>query len=215
MDKGKKNLKIGIITAVILLVILAVILVGLRYRKELTSAAPAEPAISVAPTVTVETPAPRDAGDREVFALELQLTSLGEGFYPAASFCISFDPESLEFMGISEGNLLIRSSENDSGTALPNWSVNTERSNETGSINIMYVDMTGGNKAFSRELLKEGDNVILTLEFRLRDGVKAGDILELSLDDAVFAASDERESLSSAAETLGTVNGRIIIGDSE
>lgn len=168
-----------------------------------------------APAVTVETPAKMEEKDREPFSLELQLTSLGESVYPAASFSISFDPAKLEFLGISEGNVIIKNSESVSGTALPGWNVNVARSNETGIINIMYIDMTGGKNAFSKELLREQDNVLLLLNFRLRGSVRAGDILELSLDDAVFAASDEAESLSRTAGTLRTVNGRIVIGDSK
>ena len=172
-------------------------------------------AFSSAPAVTVETPAKMEEKDREPFSLELQLTSLGESVYPAASFSIGFDPAKLEFLGISEGNVIIKNSESISGTALPEWNVNAARSNETGIINIMYVDMTGGKNAFSKELLQDQGNVLLLLDFRLRGSVRAGDILELSLDDAVFAASDETESLSGTAGTLRTVNGRIVIGESK
>ena len=168
-----------------------------------------------APAVTVETPAKMDKNSRDGFSLELQLTSLGETVYPAASFSISFDPAKLEFLGISEGNVIIRNSENSSGTALPEWNVNVARSNETGIINIMYIDMTGGKYAFSKDLLLDQDNVLLLLNFRLRGSVRDGDILELCLDDAIFAAYDETESLSSAAGTLRTVNGRIVIGESK
>ena len=206
MNEQNKNRKKKIIIGVIILIILAVSLFLFLRRGGLLPSAPA---------VVVETPAKMDAKDREVFSLELQLTSLGETVYPAASFSISFDPSKLEFMGISEGNVAIKSSKSISGTALPEWSVNVERSNETGAINIMYIDMTGGKNAFSKELLQDQGNVLLLLDFRLRGSVRAGDILELSLDDAVFAASDETESLSGTAGTLRTVNGRIVIGESK
>ena len=98
---------------------------------------------------------------------------------------------------------------------MPEWNVNVARSNETGIINIMYIDMTGGKYAFSKDLLLDQDNVLLLLNFRLRGSVRDGDILELCLDDAIFAASDETESLSSAAGTLRAVNGRIVIGESK
>ena len=202
----KKNYKKTIIIGAASLVLLLVFIFLFLHRGGILPSAPA---------VTVETPAKMEEKDREPFSLELQLTSLGETVYPAASFSISFDPAKLEFLGISEGNVIIKNSESISGTALPEWNVNAERSNETGIINIMYIDMTGGKNAFSKELLREQDNVLLLLNFRLRGSVRAGDILELSLDDAVFAASDEAESLSSAAGTLRTVNGRIVIGESK
>ena len=195
-----------IITGAVLLIFLLIFLFLFLYRGGVLPSAPA---------VTVETPAKMEEKDREPFSLELQLTSLGEAVYPAASFNISFDPAKLEFLGISEGNVMIKSSESASGTAMPEWSVNAERANETGMINIMYIDMTGGKNAFSKELLQDWGNVLLLLDFRLRGSVRAGDILELSLDDAVFAASDEPESLSAAAGTLKTVNGRIVIGGSK
>ncbi len=204
LQKNKNKKKI-IITGAVLLILLVFLFFFLHRGGVLPSA----------PAVTVETPAKMEERDRDAFSLELQLTSLGESVYPAASFSIGFDPAKLEFLGISEGNVIIKNSESSSGTALPEWSVNVKRSNETGMINIMYIDMTGGKYAFSKELLRDRDNVLLLLNFRLRGSVRAGDILELSLDDAVFAASDESESLSSAAGTLKTVNGRIVIGDSK
>ena len=206
MSEQKKSRKKKIIIGLLILIILAVLLFLFLRRGGVFPSAPA---------VTVETPGKMDENDRDDFSLELQLTSLGETVYPAASFSISFDPAKLEFLGISEGNVIINSSESNSGTSLPEWNVNVERSNETGIINIMYIDMTGGKNAFSKELLRDQDNVLLLLNFRLRGSVRAGDILELSLDDAVFAASDEAESLSSASGTLKAVNGRIVIGESK
>ena len=166
-----------------------------------------------APAVTVETPGKMSVAQADPFSLELQLSSLKENYYPAASFSIRFDPAKLEFLGIDEGNVVISSAESSSGTALPEWNVNVENSNETGVINIMYLDMTGGKYAFSRALLAEKDNVLLLLNFRLRGSVREGDILELNLEDAVFAAVDETKSLASNAGTLKTINGRIVIGE--
>ena len=168
-----------------------------------------------APAVIIETPDKMNADDREPFSLELQLTSLLGDNYPAASFSISFDPSKLEFLGIEEGNVVIKNVDSSSGVSLPEWSVNVERSNETGIINIMYLDMTGGKYSFSDELLQDTVNVILLLDFRLRGAVRAGDIIELSLDDAVFASNDETQSLASTKSTLRTVNGRIVIGESK
>ena len=206
MSEPKKSRKKKIISGLLILIILAVLLFLFLNRGGVIPSAPA---------VTVETPAKMEEKNRDPFSLELQLTSLGETVYPAASFSISFDPAKLEFLGISEGNVIIKNSESISGTALPEWNVNVARSNETGIINIMYIDMTGGKNAFSKELLQDQGNVLLLLDFRLRGSVRAGDIMELSLDDAVFAASDEAESLSRTAGTLRTVNGRIVIGDSK
>lgn len=168
--------------------------------------------LTVAPAVTIETPDRKSASDREPFSLELQLSALGDEVYPAASFSISFDSSKLEFLGIEEGNVMITDAQSASGYRLPEWSVNTEHSNEVGQINLMYLDMTGGKYAFTKNALDENGNILLHLIFRLRGSVKSGDIYELSFDDAVFAASDESDSLASSRGTLKTGDGRIVLG---
>lgn len=166
-----------------------------------------------APAVSIETRGNLSASDREPFSLELRLTTLGEDIYPAASFCIAFDPSKLEFLGIEEGNVSVTDPESSSGFKIPEWSVDITRSNQTGKINLMYLDMTGGRYAFRNEALRESGNIVLRLRFRLRGSAVSGDIYEISFEDAVFAASDENKSLASAKNTLSTANGRIIVGD--
>jgi hypothetical protein len=88
-----------------------------------------------------------------------------------------------------------------------------QNSNDTGLINIMYLDMTGGRNAFTKELLAEDYNVVLRLKFRLRGSVRPGDVLDLIVEDAVFAASDEPQSLAMTTDTLKVKNGRLVIGE--
>ena len=201
-DKKKKK------RAVLLIVLLTLLVVGGLLFFLLRDGG----VFSSVPTVTIETSDKRSVSDREPFSLQVQLSALGEDSYPAASFSIGFDPSKLEFIGIDEGNVIIGNPDNAYGVSLPEWSVNVKRANETGVINIMYLDMTGGRYAFSGELL-EDDNVLFLLNFRLRGSVRTGDILELSLDDAVFATNDEQKSLASNKGTLKTVNGRVVIGE--
>lgn len=165
------------------------------------------------PTLIVETPQKLSVSGTEGFALDVTISELGEARYPAMSMSISFDPSRLEFLGVEEGNVFILSDENSAGQQLPNWSCNVENSNDTGLINIMYLDLTGGKYAFSRELLAKDDNVVLRLKFRLRGSVRAGEVLDLVLEDAVFAASDESQSLAMTAGTLKTRNGRLVTGE--
>ena len=164
-----------------------------------------------APTLTVETPQKCSAG--EEITLDVTISDMGEALYPAASMSIRFDPACLEFLGVEEGNVFILDGENTSGRQLPQWSCNTAACNESGLINIMYLDMTGGRYAFSRELLAEEDNVVLRLSFRVRGSVRAGDVLDLIVEDAVFAASEERDSLAMTRNTLRVKNSRIVIGE--
>ena len=165
------------------------------------------------PTLTIETPQKLSASQTMEFTLDVTISDLGDAIYPAMSMSITFDASRLEFLGVEEGNLLISAPENSSGQRLPEWSCNIENSNKTGMINIMYLDMTGGKHAFSRELLADADNVVLRLRFRLRGSARPGDVLDLIVEDAVFAASDETESLAMTTDTLKTKNGRLVIGD--
>ena len=164
-----------------------------------------------APTLTVETPQKCSAW--EEITLNVTIDHMGEALYPAASISIRFDPACLEFLGVEEGNVFILDGENTSGRQLPQWSCNTAACNESGLINIMYLDMTGGRYAFSRELLAEEDNVVLRLTFRVRGSVRTGDVLDLIVEDAVFAASEEKDSLAMTRNTLRVRNSRIVIGE--
>ena len=166
------------------------------------------------PTLTVETPQKLSANQTDPFTLDVTISSLGDARYPAMSMSIGFDASRLEFLGVEEGNIFILSDENSTGQQLPDWSCNTQNSNDTGLINIMYLDMTGGRNAFTQDLLADDYNVVLRLKFRLRGSARPGDILDLIVEDAVFAASDETQSLAMTTKTLKVKNGRLVIGES-
>ena len=165
------------------------------------------------PTLIVETPQKLSVSQTEEFTLDVTISQLGDARYPAMSMSIAFDSSRLEFLGVEEGNIFILSDENSSGQKLPDWSCNVQNSNDTGSINIMYLDMTGGKNAFSKELLADDYNVVLRLKFRLRGSARPGDVLDLIVEDAVFAASDETQSLDMTTDTLKVKNGRLVIGE--
>lgn len=165
------------------------------------------------PTLIVETPQKLSVSQTEEFTLDVTISQLGDASYPAMSMSIAFDSSRLEFLGVEEGNIFILSDENSSRQKLPDWSCNVQNSNDTGSINIMYLDMTGGKNAFSKELLADDYNVVLRLKFRLRGSARPGDVLDLIVEDAVFAASDETQSLAMTTDTLKVKNGRLVIGE--
>lgn len=200
--KTKKKLFIGIGTGVLLL-LLILFLLFMNWDK----------IVSGTPTLTIETPHKINISETEEFTLDVTVSALGEAIYPAASMSIAFDSSRLEFIGVEEGNVFIRDDESDISQKLPNWSCNPKQSNKSGKINIMYLDTTGGKHAFSKELLAEDDNVVLRLTFRLRGSVRSGDVCDLIFDDAVFAASDENESLAMTRDTLKVRNGKIVIGE--
>ena len=165
------------------------------------------------PTLIVETPQKLSLSNTKEFSLDVTISDLGEARYPAMSMSISFDSSRLEFLGVEEGNIFILSEENSAGQQLPDWSCNVKNSNDTGLINIMYLDLSGGKNAFTRELLSEDYNVVLRLRFRLRGSVRPGDVLDLIVEDAVFAASDETQSLAMTTDTLKVKNGKIVVGE--
>ena len=165
------------------------------------------------PILIVETPQKLSASQTNEFTLDVTISSLGDARYPAMSMSIAFDSSRLEFLGVEEGNIFILSDENSTGQQLPDWSCNVGSSNDTGLINIMYLDMTGGRNAFTKELLADDYNVVLRLKFRLRGSVRPGDVIDLIVEDAVFAASDETQSLAMNRDTLKIKNGRLVIGE--
>ena len=165
------------------------------------------------PTLFVETPQKLSVSQSSDFTLDVTVSDLGDARYPAMSMSIAFDSSRLEFLGVEEGNIFILSDESSTGRQLPSWSCNVQNSNDTGLINIMYLDMTGGRNAFTKDLLADDYNVVLRLKFRLRGSVRPGDVLDLIVEDAVFAASDETQSLAMTRDTLKIKNGRLVIGE--
>ena len=165
------------------------------------------------PTLTVETPQKLSKTKTTEFTLDVTISNLGDALYPAMSMSIAFDASRLEFLGVEEGNVFVYDTENTTGQQLPEWSYDVASSNASGKINIMYLDLTGGKHAFSKNLLAEEDNVVLRLRFRLKGSVRAGDVMNLVVEDAVFAASDETLSLAMTLDTLRVRNGKLVIGE--
>lgn len=164
-----------------------------------------------APVLAVETPQKLSATQTDTVTLDVTISELGDVLYPAMSLSMRFDPSCLEFIGVEEGNLFVTDAK--LGRKLPQWSCNPQKCNETGMINVMYLDFTGGTESFSQKLMAEENNVVLRLSFRLRGSVRSGDVYHLRLEDAVFAASDEKYSLAMTKETLKVKNAKIVVGD--
>lgn len=201
-QKQKKKIIIGVTIGILLILLILILL--LMGKGDVFAGTP---------TLTIESPQKVSLSDNDELTLDVTISSLGDNLYPAASMSIAFDPSYLEFIGIEEGNVFIRNDAGEVPQKLPEWSCNPDRCNNTGKINIMYLDTTGGKNAFSKELLSNDDNVVLRLKFRLRGSVRSGDVYDLIFDDAVFAASDEKNSLAMTTETLKTRNGKIVIGE--
>lgn len=202
--ENKKKLYIGIgIGGGVLLLLLILILLLINWNK----------VTGTTPTLTIETPEKISVSQTEEFTVDVTISAFGDAIYPAASMSIAFDSARFEFIGVEEGNVFITNIGGETHKQLPQWSCNPTQCNKTGKINIMYLDTTGGKNAFTKEPLAEEDNVVLRLKFRPRGSVRSGDVCDLIIEDAVFAASDESQSLAMTTGTLKVRNGKIIAGE--
>ncbi len=164
------------------------------------------------PILTIETPQKISISETDEISLDVTISDFGDTLYPAASMSIAFDPAYLEFIGLGEGNVFVLNEDENVTKKLPEWGCNPSQCNKSGKINIMYLDTTAGKNAFTKSLLKENDNVVLRLKFRLRGSASTGDVYDLVFEDAVFAASDENESLAMTRDTLKVRNSKIVVG---
>ena len=199
--KTKKRIKIGISIGVLMLLLILILLLSFCGEGTLGK-----------PMLTIETPQKISLSEAEEITLDVTVSSLGDAKYPAASMSIAFDASRLEFIGIEEGNVFIRNDGGDVEQVLPEWSCNPTQCNKTGKINVMYLDTTGGKNAFDNALLAKDGNVVLRLKFRLRGSLREGDVCDLIFEDAVFAASDEAQSLAMTTGTLNVRNGKLVAG---
>lgn len=204
MNKRKIFQKIGIGIGIVMLMIVLILVFFRKNKDEITGGIP---------TLTIETPQKISVAKKEEFTLDVTISSLGDAVYPAASMSIAFDSLNLEFLGVEAGNVCVYNDDGEHSQKLPDWSCNPEQCNKSGKINMMYLDTTGGRNAFSQELLGEEENVVIRLKFRLRDSVREGDVYDLILEDAVFAASDETQSLAMTRDTLKIRNSKIVVGE--
>lgn len=201
---SSKAKKILCICAGIIIVAVCVIIFVMSAGKEDKN----KSTVRTEPTVTIKTPEKINDND---FSVDVTVSSLGDAIYPAVSMCIDFDSEYLELQGVKNGNVKVMG--NTSDGQIPEWNIDTGYSNETGKINIMYLDVSGGKYAFSDSFLNDRDNILFTLDFSLKDNAESGNIYEFDIEDAVFATSDSKKSLAVNSGTLKTQNGKIILED--
>lgn len=201
--KNKKKL-VAITVGIVSLVLLAAIACAVFFLRERAK-------IERLPTVTIETVERLSEADRELFYVNVTLSAMGDALYPAASLSLSFDSYHLEFLGIEDGNIPVLSPETE--FVLPTWSVNVDHSNKVGRINTMYLDISGGKYAFSKECMHTDgrDNVLLRLKFRLRGNAYAGEVYGIVAEDICLAAHDPTESMATADGSLRVIDGRAVI----
>jgi hypothetical protein len=211
LTKVKKATKVNrIITISVAVIFVAAIAVLFIFRGTIF-------AEFSAPAITLMSPAPVSAENREEIVIDAVLSDLPHGVFPAASLSVDFDRNRLEFVGVRQGTMQTLSGAGNSGFNVPIWRSDAEASNRVGRINTMYLDITGGDFAYVREgFARERQDIILRLVFRLRDSVQAGDILDIVVVDAVIAAIDGSETGASLAtdpnlRTLRAYSAKIVV----
>jgi len=118
--------------------------------------------------------------------VDVKVSDLPE-IYPAASFVIDFDSDQLEFVEIKQGNVKIECKDGSSFT--PEWQFQKEIANANGQVSTMYLDMTAGDKPFSRKGFEKGKHdVLFRLTFLVKYSCGVGDKIKLSMSQATFAA---------------------------
>lgn len=143
------------------------------------------------PAVVLVKPAPVAVMDRDDIQVDVRLTNLPDGVYPAASLSVGFDKNKLEFVGVRQGTMMTRGM--TPGTFnIPIWASDPAFSNRQGQVTTMYLDMTGGDFAYVPEGFSSGrDDIVVRLVFRLRDSAQKGESYDLTVRDAVFATADD------------------------
>lgn len=169
------------------------------------------------PTLTLVPPGPMDVLNRDEFAIDVVLSDLGRELYPAASLTIGFDKNKLEFTGTKLGTMMTYGKNTIDGNSfdIPLWTCNTERANEIGEINTMYMDMTAGKYAYSKNGFdNKTKNVVLRLGFKLKDSAVKGEVYNIKVHDAVIAAingDEDNTSLATSQDTLRARSCKIVI----
>ncbi|UOY91709.1 cohesin domain-containing protein [Ectobacillus sp. JY-23] len=170
-----------------------------------------------APSITLVSPAPIKPSNRNEITVDVMVSDLPDNIYPAASLSINFDKNKLDFIGVKQGTMMTLgdSTAQKKVYNIPIWKSDPAVSNKSGQINTMYLDMTGGKYAYTKEgFNKKEKNILLRLTFKLRDSVVSGEVYDLIIRDAIIATADndiKKTSLASNNNTLKTYPAKIVV----
>ncbi len=191
--KSKKNiLPIFLIVLIIILLITGALMIFLNTSKNLSGS-----------KLYLETDANLVAMSQEEFYVDIKLSDFPEdGVYSASSFVLEFDNSKLEFTGIRLGTMSV-SDENGENLNAPTWECNTDVSNQKSTISAMYIDMTANGSSYRNfGYQKDSKDILVRVQFILKDSAIKGDELKFKFTDAVLASTDKTQSLSMVNETL-------------
>ncbi|MDR0459635.1 MAG: hypothetical protein LBG68_04110 [Coriobacteriales bacterium] len=172
------------------------------------------------PSITLMSPQPVSAASRDEIVIDVVLSELPEGNYPAASLSVEFDSSKLEFVGLKQGTMMTLGNVSANGEMhydIPLWVADIAASNQRGVVNIMYLDISGGSHAYVADGFAKGQSdIVVRLVFRLRDSAIAGNQLNITVADACFATiggAEDGSSLATSMKTLRAYPAMIIVKD--
>ncbi len=160
------------------------------------------------PTIKLIASKSISVNSKKEFDMDVVLSALPANIYPAASIFIDFNKDKLEFTGVKKGEMQTYGDKSSSGEdfMVPLWECDTKISNDNGQINAMYLDKTAGKFAYNKDGFNdESKNVVLRLGFKLKDGIKQGEICTLNIKDAVFATVNGDKDNTSLSSVKGTL----------
>ena len=170
-----------------------------------------------APSITLMSPAPVLVFDRGEIVVDVVMSDLPERVFPAASLSAKFDKNKLELVSVKQGTMMTLNnySEDETTYNIPIWKSDIEAANRLGKVNTMYLDMTGGQFAYVKEgFAKEEKDILLRLVFCLRDSAKAGEVYNITVEDAVLATVGgdyDNTSLATSNRTLKAYPAKIVV----
>lgn len=201
MDEEKRvsNKKRNVIIALLLLLI-GILLIIFFYRRNIKSAK----------TMVYLSSEDLSHGD-EYVTVDVQVSNLPDYLFPAVSTSVKFDNEALDLVEVVNGDMEVyeNGETNSEMLIVPDWTYDIQAANESGSANLMYLDMSGGNQAFNiNGFEQESKNTLFTLKFKLKNGKSSGDSLKFTIDEATLATVDDLTNDTGVSMVKGNLSAK-------
>lgn len=159
----------------------------------------------IKPSLVLTSPKYVSISEGKEFTVSVELTSMPDEEYPAASISLDFDNDRMEFLRVEQGTLGVGKGDK---FEIPTWAFNAQRSNSIGSVNAMYMDVTTKDKAYIKDNFEENkENIVIKYVFKLKSSAREGDKYKFHISDAVFAkvgGSEDKKSLATSEDKLNT-----------
>lgn len=193
-------------------VVAALVMIGILIVSALGSSVDEE---TGEPSVTLMSPPPAVKSEKEEIIIDVVVSNLPDEIFPAASLSVEFPTDKLEFANVKAGTMMITNTVAQESVEyqIPSWEYDVPAANELGIVNTMYLDMTGGQCAYTRDGFIKGEkDILISLIFKLKEEAQAGDIYNVNIKDAVFATIDDEDTgLATNNNTLKAYPAKIMV----